>query len=249
MAPEHLADGHFHGFGHHAGAGIDHPQPRLAVRAHERAHAAHGGVVELAALHSQAPFERRQRQERVELRAPRGIKRRSARVPHAIHAERVHAHERHRIAADVPEQAMRAFLRTPGTKRAELRGVAAALAGQADRPLPPPHRGALQHGRHHQRGGGQELRRQLPEDRLQVRLLHAQHHGIGRNACAHKRPQCARRARQHILAARFRVRKRTERTLQRRPLRRQDPQHLRAGAGELGNAGKRRGGGKARHAS
>ena len=249
VAPEHFADGHFHRFGHHARARIDDAQPGLAVRAHERAHAAHGGVVEFAALHSQAPFQGRERQERVELRAPRGIKRRSARMPHAVHAQRVDAHERHRVAADVPQQPMRAFLRTPGAERAEFRGITATLAGQADRALPPSHGGALQHCRHHERGSGEELRGQLPEDRLQVRFLHAKHHGIGRYACTDERPKRARRARQHVLPARFRIRQRTERKLERRSLRRQDPQHLRAGAGELGNAGKRRGGGKARHAS
>ena len=227
-AADRIAHRHDHGFRHGARAAVDHPKPCIAVGGDEGAHAPHRRIVELAALDAEPPFKRRKREERVELRAPGVVERRAARMPRAVDSQRVDADQHHGIASRVPQQPVRALLRAADAERPMLRGIAAALAGQAHRALPPASRGRLEHGRHDERGAREQAFGKLPQHGLEVRLLDPEHRRIRRHARGGKRPQCRGGARQHEARPRRGVRERRQRVDERRPVGREHAERSRA---------------------
>ena len=112
MSQKHFADRHFGCVGNHSSARIKDPQPGLAIGTDKCAHAAHGRVMKLTALHTKAPLQRCKCGEWVELRAPRGIQRSATDMPHPIKPQWIHANQCHRITANMSKQSMRTLLRT-----------------------------------------------------------------------------------------------------------------------------------------
>jgi len=153
-----------------------------------------------------------------------------------VEAERVDADERHGIAADVAQQAVRALLGAPGAERAELVRVAAALARQPQVPVPPASHRRFEHGGRDERRPREQPRRQLTEDRLQVRLVDPEHRGVRRDARRGQGPERAGRADEHVLRPTTLVAQGLDGGGERRALGHQDAERTRARAAQLGDA-------------